>query len=406
MPRFYLEGFTSLPSGRRNPCVFVFDKEQGRCYPRSPEEVWKLANYYDIQGVDGEPDDVLDRVNREVETKASPLFKEGSFLARRAWPDAKERALLAWFAGMLEVRGPELHDLMGEFYVDAAMKGLIVSQHNCKGRPEVFESAVRSIEAQLGVRITGATLEDVSQAKIEPGMDAIKVGFFQTMDVPQRLFGRMPWTILVAQGDDVFITSDRPLIRENLSPLGRPGFLVDELNEHGFSYILPLTQKFAVATHLELGGKDRGFVAADTKLVTMVNAEVWGRAPRYRFAPREDFTGRDVIAGLERLNHFLTAAVAALSEEAQHIAHQIPHELSHSSVEEAEKAAADILQDPSWRLELDDIQQVLGFIDLLIANLSWLPRPWAVSLPWWRRRVVAFQQQIQERSERRGDAKQ
>src|SRR5262249_5562461 len=151
-----LEGFTSLPSGRRNPCVFVFNKENARCYSRSTEEIWKLANYYDIKGPDGEPDDILDRLNREVETKASRLFKGSGFLARREWPSAEDRSLLAWFAGMLEVRGPEQHDLMAEFHVEAAMKGLLVSQHHCKGKPEAFENAVRSIEAQLGVRITGA----------------------------------------------------------------------------------------------------------------------------------------------------------------------------------------------------------------------------------------------------------
>ena len=403
VPRFYLEGFTSLPSGRRNPCVFVFDKEQKRCYPRSPEEVWRLANYYDIKSPDGKPDDVLDRVNREIETKASPLFKADGFLARRELPNAEERALMAWFAGMLEVRGPEQHTLMAEGLLEAARKSLVISQHHCKGKPELFENAVRAIENQLGVRITGAMRDDISQVMIEPGMDGIKTGFFQTMDVPQKLIDQMPWTILVAQGDDVFITSDRPVIRENLSPFGRPGFLIGELNQYGFSYILTLTRKFAVATHCEIGGTDRGFVDATTHMVTMVNAEVWGRAPRYLFAPREDFTGRDVIAGQERLSDFLTSEAAALSEQAQRVVRLMSHEISHASVEEAEKAAAEILQDPWWQLEYSDVQQVIQFVECLIANLARLPAAWADWLPWWRRKVIEFAEVVRKRAGQEGE---
>lgn len=403
VPRFYLEGFTSLPSGRRNPCVFVFDKEQKRCYPRSPEEVWRLANYYDIKSPDGKPDDVLDRVNREIETKASPLFKADGFLARRELPNAEERALMAWFAGMLEVRGPEQHTLMAEGLLEAARKSLVISQHHCKGKPELFENAVRAIENQLGVRITGAMRDDVSQVMIEPGVDGIKTGFFHTMDVPQKLFGRMPWTILVAQGDDVFITSDRPVLRENISLLGRPGFVNGELNQHGFHYVLPLTQKLVVATHCESGGTDRGFVNATTAMVTMVNAEVWWKAPRYRFVPREDFTGREVIAGQERLSGFLTTEAATLSEEAQRVVRLISYELSHESVEAVEKAAAEILQDPWSRLERNDVQQVIQFVDRLMANLARLPSAWADWLPWWRRKVIEFAEVVSKRAGQEGE---
>lgn len=403
VPRFYLEGFTSLPSGRRKPCVFVFDKEQKRCYPRSAEQVWKLANYYDIKGSDGEPDDVLDRVNREIETKASPLFKAGGFLVRRDAPNERERELISWFAGMMDVRVPELHSLMAEGLQDAVRRGLVMAQWHCKGEPGRFENAVRSLERQLGVRITGATLDDLSRVMIDPEIDDIKTSAFQAIDIPRALFCQMPWTILVAKGEDVFITSDRPLLRENLSPLGRPGFVMHDLNQYGFSFILPLTQKYAVATHCEMDGEDRGFVDATTDMVTMVNAEVWWSAPRYRFAPREDFTGREVITNQENLSGRLASETATLSKEAKRVVKLISYELSHGSVEAADKAAAEILHDPWWRLDQGDVQQMIQFVERLIANLAGLPKAWADRLPWWRRKLIEFAEVVMKRAGQEGE---
>lgn len=55
IPRFYLEGFATAAPGRRNPALHVFDRARGKTYLRTPERVWREANYYDVEGPDGQP---------------------------------------------------------------------------------------------------------------------------------------------------------------------------------------------------------------------------------------------------------------------------------------------------------------------------------------------------------------
>jgi hypothetical protein len=172
---------------------------------------------------------------------------------------------------------------------------------------------------------------------------------------------------------------------------------VADLNRDDYYFLVPLTRKVALAGHLAPGEKDRGFVPAPSSLVTAINAEVWGRAIRYRFAPRMNFTGSTLIIAWEQRNDFLRKQVAALSGGARRVVNVIWRKFPPATVADAEKAAVEAFEDLRMFHAREEVAEAIGYVDALIANRHQLQESWAEPLRWWRDKLAALAQELKPR---------
>jgi hypothetical protein len=351
VPRFYLAGFTD-DQGMLN----VHRRDTRKWWKSKPENAWRIDNYY--------PGDLDRGVNQRIENAVAPILRDGGFLSERRMPTEHERHMVAEFVASFRVRAQQGHASMDEGKASTARRGVLLAQVHLKDNPDRFTQEIARLEEMLGVMIAGASLDaSIADITITSNSAATMQAFYDVLPVPTKLIERMPWAILAAQGDDVFITSDQPLIQESMGPFGRSGMQVSALTPLGFHFLLPLTQKFALAAFLSASADEPGYSDASTALVAHINAETWGQATAFAYASRQDYTGHQLVANYEAQADFLDGAIAKLPEQSQPLAGRILNVLGDSDAD----AVRDSILAEFCRFHLrDEVEPLLGFVDGLL----------------------------------------
>lgn len=386
-PAFYLREFVNED---RPTFLWEHDRTTGQWRTRGPSQVLKADNYYDV-GKGDRRTSAIDEFMQQIESRAAPLFqaKSDGFIALRRQPTIFERERLAALVALMEVRSPQAHQTISNFLGGIAEKMARALFHQVKHDPEAFAQVRAVVAERTGITIEKAEDLDPTGLEFTGSKDHAVAMLVAHVDTVFKLVFNGPWSLLVAQGKDVFITSDRPFLRWP--------FAVADLGCDNYYFVIPLTRKMALAGHLEHGGQDRGFVPASTGLVTAINAEVWARATRYRFAPRKDFTGSEHVLAWDKRNEFLRKQFATLSSDAQRVVNVIWREFPPATVAEAEEAAEEAFKALRMFHGREDVEEAVGYLDALLANRHRLLASWAEPLRWWKGRLEAFAKELEPR---------
>lgn len=277
-PEFYLRAFRSPIPGPAGDTVFhQHERSTGLWSIQRPKDVLKEDNYF------GSADKRMQR----IEAAAAPLFRDDGFVIQRRQPTTEERQRLADFVALMDPRSPELHSALSatlEFGLRSVARD---RQRDYKAQPGLFRDDMAELERRTGMSYSDMKPcdFDLTPFDILISRPAVVAGAMQAVDVFSPIFAHAAWTFFCAADHDVFITSDRPV-----SAGGDTTYL---------RYFCPLTNGVALAMDIHQPNGSCCFMDAPRGLVAGANLETWRRAPRFRFAPRRDFTGHEHIARID-----------------------------------------------------------------------------------------------------------
>lgn len=381
IPQFYLRGFLSPDPGAGGASV-VWQHDTSEWKLVRPRDVEWENDYYVLRDAKGRQSSILDkRLLKPIETRVAPMLQAGGLLDDRREPNAEERAELAVFVALMQLRLPHVHQTVEEFYRANLETWLTVQRSMWQQNPDSFRRSLEEYKAATGDdRVDGLDVDDLMELEFEvnvPRAEAI-ASVVSSVSTLARLIDAMPWSFWVTAEHSNFITSNNPMCRAIYAPWGHHGFFSPELNGDDIDFMIPLTKRVCLVGHLQPHAQNRGFVDIDDTKAAAVNTEVWLRSTR-RYAPTRNFTGRKYINDWETRRSALMEPLSSVGGAAQSLAMQ-----AINSVNRDLQPDADFMQ--QWTagaslLPLADLNGLVQCLQLLRDSLVGSDRA-AVASAW------------------------
>lgn len=291
VPVFYLEGF-------REPydpnLIWVYDKETGKVFSQTPDNVGYEKHYHTVAAADGSKDSntIEDYLAEVWEGPVAGILKE---IVGGSLPSPEKRQFFACFMGLSFTRVPNHRMNLENAFAHVAKHLATFTAKN----PAHFANTVQNYEKHMGQKLTDDP-EYLRQfiLKGEYALETCPEVYLKMFIAHGIELGlvieRMHWIILCATDQFKFLTSDNPLFftdprRDAQSPYRGVG-LMNATVEVTF----PLSRELALFASWNRSHPE-GFLQANNNLVKRVNRGTALSAQRFVYASeRSDALARMV----------------------------------------------------------------------------------------------------------------
>jgi hypothetical protein len=230
LPAFYLCHF-SVPHDRKRGRLLAFDRTTCRTFGGSPDSLAYEKHFYRIE-VDGDVDckeaNLVEKELGQLEGRLASIVAKVN--QRRMLPsDPGEMSLLFGFVALQAARVPRVRRLFQKAYHDVGKLWLQELADNRAAfeqefrEPDMAEAEVAELfDSHCKLAYGDSTRIEMDQTTLV--VDQLKAARDIADVLPQRY-----WILGVAQGDEMFITTDDPVCllparAERMHPLWSPGF--------------------------------------------------------------------------------------------------------------------------------------------------------------------------------------
>ncbi len=245
--QFYLEAFADPDSEDEAPFLWVFERGVEEPKPLAPKNVAVQTHYYSVRTAEGEKSDAMEQFLGAIEGAAAPVLRQIS--ENDVSLSRVEREKLALFMVTAMLRVPRAREWSEKLAHDVVQ----LRARTMASAPGALESALAEVEVRSGVkskvtaeRLREFMLSDGYTLKINPVVSLQSLVELTPQLLPILFY--MRWTILKAEGDDVFLTSDNPFVY--VDPTHARGFWGVGLLNLGIELTFPISpQRCLVGTH-------------------------------------------------------------------------------------------------------------------------------------------------------------
>ncbi len=247
VPEFYLKSFAIQTGGNNEGNLWRFERGANLPIPIPPRRAAVEMDYNTVVLATGEKTDAFEKFLSSIETGVSSILPNAICTEARAL-DQMEREKLAFFIVISMLRVPESRKRINKLRADMA-EMLMQTAARVPGR---FESLMEQIEARTGKK-PEATPQQVREYilgrkyKIKvPSIVSLDMMFREAKELWPVVF-HMEWNVLTVESDDLFLTSDNPVVYRN--PHAR-GFWGGAFMDVGVELTFPISpRRCLVATH-------------------------------------------------------------------------------------------------------------------------------------------------------------
>jgi hypothetical protein len=214
-----------------------------------PHDAAVETNYYSIELISGEKTDVFEQFLSAIEGRATPVLREAIDKDGRV-VDKLEREKVALCVIIAMLRVPQARKMTEKMHGD--LDELLMK--TTARAPGELERLAKQIEEESGEKLSATPqqvrdfiLGDKYTIKVNPVV-SLRVVFGLAPELLPILY-YMRWKILTTTGDDLFLTSDNPVVYVDPTAEHR-GFWGVGLMNRGLELTFPISpQKCLLATH-------------------------------------------------------------------------------------------------------------------------------------------------------------
>jgi hypothetical protein len=228
VPQFLLAGFT--PSGSKEDVLWASDRQTGRQWHTTPENVAVRKDFYRIE-VSGIAPDVIEAGLSTMEGHAAPVICD--ILRTRAIPHGDDYMTLMNFMALMSVRVPSGRDMVNHG-VDFISKQLLKAALQT---PETWKAELQEARA-AGIDIDEETASHESMTEsLEKGKYTFTVDQNWQIKTMLELMGKLApclaprkWCLAISDSGS-FICSDRPVtvrFTRQKAAIDSPGFMRED----------------------------------------------------------------------------------------------------------------------------------------------------------------------------------
>jgi hypothetical protein len=247
VPEFYLKSFGIKEDSANKGRLWRFERGASVPIAVPPRRAAVEIDYNTVALPSGERTDVFEKFLSTVETGVNSILPNAICTEGRVLNHV-EREKLAFFIVISMLRVPESRNRINKLRADIAE----MSMHTAARVPGRFESLMEEVEARTGKK-PGATPQQVREFILGrkyrikvPSIVSLDMMFREAKELWPVIF-HMQWNVLTTDSDDLFFTSDNPVVYVNPHA---GGFWGGALLDVGVELTFPISpRRCLVATH-------------------------------------------------------------------------------------------------------------------------------------------------------------
>ncbi|MCI5049299.1 MAG: DUF4238 domain-containing protein [Rickettsiales bacterium] len=240
VPAMHLKHFTGNQPNRK---IWVYDKDSGKCFPKTPDDIGHQRYFYSVRKPDGSIDNTLEDFLSDIEGKSAPIYK--NLLSGKFPQSVQERHDFATFLSLMYFRTPTMRRIVAEMRAAQLQIELYTHAKND------FDGLVKNVSDFKGKEYSEEQKQQLLQTITDPKDYEVEVPAELTLqalsaaDSLTPVIQDMNWTLLYPK-HGFLVTSDNPLFRAV-----DPRTVHPVMGDHGFNnktaeVTFPLSPKAAL----------------------------------------------------------------------------------------------------------------------------------------------------------------